>query len=58
MKIGICKECLADVPINESTSCGPAHPNVFECEVCSYPHVLNDFWQIYENDSKEEVYSN
>ena len=45
-RIGLCKECLADVPISSATSI-PGHDGIYECAECGHPNSIDDFWDIY-----------
>lgn len=47
MKIGICKECFADVPLTKDYEVADG---IYECKQCDYPNGIRngDFWEIYE----------
>lgn len=46
MKIGVCKECLKDTPVDCTTKV-PGY-EVYECDHCGYPNSLGDFWEVFE----------
>jgi len=51
MKVGICKECLGEVPITDENNVAlVVSGQVYECPTCDYPNGLKcgDFWEIYE----------
>ena len=51
MKIGVCKECLHDVPIYELTQI-PGY-DVWECYWCGYPNAMDDFWGVFDKETTE-----
>lgn len=56
VKIGICKECFADVPLipqNEVDHKEYSDEAIYECPICEYPNGIKcgDFHEIYEPDS-------
>ena len=50
MKIGICKECFADVPLTKEYEVAEG---IYECKNCDYPNGIRngDFWEIYESNT-------
>lgn len=44
MKVGTCKECFSEVPMDDSTKVGNG---IWECKSCDYPNNEFDFWEIY-----------
>jgi hypothetical protein len=50
MKIGICKECFANVPL---TNKNKVAPTVYECPECSYPNgtKCGDFWEVFNSSN-------
>lgn len=43
---GVCKECAADVIMDESTKIDKYE--VWECPKCFYPNSMGDFWEIFD----------
>lgn len=50
MKMGICGDCLSDMPLNEYTKV-PDH-EVWECPKCNHPNSLGDLWEVWEDESQ------
>jgi hypothetical protein len=46
-RFGRCKECLRDVPLDESTLI-PGTSGLYECPDCSYPNDFYDFHGVYD----------